>query len=251
MGQVPREAGLPRRGAVAGRGVRRMTDLGLPPPFAATLAGGQGDCLMIAFSSIGHDPTRMPAPEFQRIAPGRFPGRDLGRPTIFFADQSRSWASAPGWASALRRAVKQARAAVQIRRIVTLGVSMGAVSALRAAEILPVDAVLAIGPQSDLADEPRWSEWTAGRLIPPCPLPQGPWIVLAHGARDDAAQAAGFVPRAGVDHLLFAAQGHSDLAAHLKTHGLQGMVDALATGDRRRLLRIGQAAGATRRQLPR
>ncbi|WP_151717861.1 alpha/beta hydrolase [Gemmobacter serpentinus] len=253
-----------------------MRDLDLPAPFAAGLVGGAGndprakgphskgphskgtrpegprsaDCLVLAFSSIGHDPARMPEPEFRRMATGQ------GRPALFLRDQSRSWASAAGWAEALRQAVSEARAEHDISRIVAIGASMGAVAALRAAEVLPVDAVLALGPQHDLGHENRWSEWTAGRVIPPAPLPAGPcalgpWIVLAHGMADDADQALRFPARRGVDHLLFDGISHSGLGPHLKQHGLQGMVDALAAGDRRRLLRIAQAAGGKRRQLPR
>lgn len=222
-----------------------LADLPLPAPYAASLRPGTSETLVIAFSSIGHDPDRMPEPEFRRIAPG------TDRPALFFRDAGRSWASAPGWAEALQQAVAAAAARQRFARIVTLGVSMGAVAALRAVELLPVAAVLAIGPQSDASGDARWRSWTTRQAIPPCPLPQGPWIVLAHGLHDDAGQAAGFAPRKGVDHLLFAGQGHASLAPHLKRHGLQGMVDALAEGDRRRLLRIATAAGGARRQLPR
>ena len=216
----------------------------LPPPFAAEFRPvASAGTLVIAFASIGHDPARMPAPEFSRLAPGP------DRAALFFSDQSRSWASAPGWADALRQAVDATGQAWA--RIVTLGVSMGGISALRAAEVLTVEAVLALGPQSRLESETRWARWTAGRTIPPAPLPAGPWIVLAHGLADDAAQASGFSARRGVDHLLFPGITHAALGTHLKAHGLAGMIDALAAGDRRRLLRIAQAAGGIRRQEPR
>jgi len=225
-----------------------LAELVLPAPFAAeyALPGNvymYTGLLVIAFSSIGHDPARMPAPEFRRMASGP------DRAALFFRDQSRSWASHPGWASALRHAV--AALPLPVRRIATLGVSMGAVSALRAAEVLKVEAVLALGPQRDLVEEPRWAEWTAGRVIPPCPLPEGPWITLCHGMQDDAVQAMAFPQRKGVDHLLFQGLDHSGLAPALKAQGLQGMVDALCRGDRRRLLGIAKAAGGQRRQLPR
>lgn len=228
--------------------ISRLVELALPAPFAADYALPANvslytGLLVIAFSSIGHDPDRMPEPEFRRMATG------ADRAALFFRDQSRSWASHPGWAEALRQAV--ASVPLRVRRIVTLGVSMGAVSALRAAEVLPVDAVLALGPQRDLTQEPRWAEWTAGRAIPPCPLPEGPWITLCHGMQDDAAQAMAFPARKGVDHLLFQGLDHSGLARALKARGLQGMADALCRGDRRRLLGIAQAAGGQRRQLPR
>lgn len=225
-----------------------MRELEVPAPFAAHYAPPGNvymytGLLVIAFSSVGHDPDRMPEPEFRRMACG------VDRAVLFFRDQSRSWANHPCWAEALRQTV--AAIPLPVRRIVTLGVSMGAVSALRAAEVLPVEGVLALGPQRDLAEELRWAEWTVGRSIPLCPLPEGPWITLCHGMQDDAAQAMAFPMQKGVDHLLFQGLGHSDLALALKGHGLQGMVDALCRGDRRRLLGIAQAAGGQRRQLPR
>lgn len=218
--------------------------IALPSPFSAgfqPVAGAR--TLVIAFASIGHDPERMPAPEFSRLAPAP------DRAALFFSDQSRSWASGPGWANALQMAV--VATGQTWARIVALGVSMGGVSALRAAEVLPVAAVLALGPQSRPDGDRRWAHWTAGRAIPPAPLPDGPWIVLAHGLADDAAQAAGFADRAGVDHLLFAGITHAALGPHLKSRGLAGMIDALAMGDRRRLLRIARTAGGIRRQEPR
>ena len=171
------------------------------------------------------------------------------RVALFLRDQSRSWGSHPAWADALRQAV--AALPFPVRRIVALGSSMGAVCALRAAAVLPVEAVLALGPQSTPQDDPRWSSWTAGQVIPPCTLPPTPWITLCHGMQDDAAQALAFPAQKGVDHLLFQGLGHSTLAPALKARGLQGMVDALCTGNRRRLLAIAQAADGTRRQLPR
>ena len=73
----------------------------LPPPFAAEFRPvASAGTLVIAFASIGHDPARMPAPEFSRLASGP------DRAALFFSDQSRSWASAPGWADALRQAAQ-------------------------------------------------------------------------------------------------------------------------------------------------
>lgn len=198
--------------------------------------------LVIAFSSIGHDPARPPEREFTRTAAAQ------GRPALFVRDASRSWASAPEFDTALRAALGLLPPPP---RIVALGLSMGGFCALSAARVLPVDAVLALGPQFRPNGDPRWRHWTA--LLPPlaCPVPDGPWITLMHGLADDRAQAMAFPQRPGLDHLLFDGIAHAALGPHLKTHGLQGLVDALATGDRRRLLRIASAAGGRRRQLPR
>jgi hypothetical protein len=51
-----------------------------------------------------------------------------------------------------------------------------------------------------------------------------------------------------VDHLLFADQDHSTLGRHLKAKGLYlSLIAAGLADDRRRLLRLLQEAGGTRR----
>ena len=135
------------------------------------------------------------------------------------------------------------------------GVPAGEPATLRAAQTLPLTAVLAISPQYQPAAkwEPRWREWT--QKLPEtltAPLPQGPYLCLMHGLQDDAAQATLFPPQKGCDHVLFAQQAHATLAPHLKARGLvEGLIDAALSQDRRRLLRILQGAGGKRRQLPR
>jgi pimeloyl-ACP methyl ester carboxylesterase len=224
----------------------------VPLPFAVDYAPGAGGPLVMVFSSIGHDPDRMPEPEFRQMATRG------GRGALFVRDASRSWANAPEFDSVIQSALYHARARQNVTRIVALGVSMGAFSALAAAALLPVDAVLAIGPQFSInpavIDEPRWHDH-AQRVgtfrWPVCPLPARPWICLMHGLADDAVQAMSFPLQRGVDHILFDGIAHGALGPHLKQMGLQGLVDALVAGDRRRLLRIAAAAGGRRRQLPR
>lgn len=232
------------------RVMRRLVTLG---GYGVDHLPGPGDTLVIAFSSIGHDPTRAPSPEFVAAATAG------GRPALFVTDAQRSWTHAPGFSVALDQAVGAVQARQPIRRIVTLGQSMGGFAALVAAEVLAVDVVLAFGPQSRLDDpsESRWSEWLARlalqRSAPP--VPAEPWLCLFHGLQDDAAQAARFPLRRGLDHFLFADHGHSGLTAYLKARGLlQGLVDAASQGDRRRLVRIVTGAGGVLRragQLPR
>lgn len=208
-------------------------------PWRVEMAEGAGDVLVLAFASIGHDLTRMPSPEFVGVATAR------GRRALFVMDAGRSWGTGAGFADALRAGLV---AAGPVTRVVAVGSSMGAVAALRAAGVVAVDAVLALGPQARL-DDPRWLSLTEG--LPAAGLPDC-WTVLCHGLADDAAQAEGWPERAGVDHLLFPGVGHSDLALHLKARGgLQGLVDALCARDRRRLLRIAAGAGAVhRRKMP-
>ncbi|MFM2349263.1 MAG: hypothetical protein RIR04_229 [Pseudomonadota bacterium] len=215
-----------------------------PPYLIQGIAGGSQD-LVIAFASIGHDPTRPPSPEFVRAATAR------DRPALFVMDEARSWATAEGFDEALAKAVETIRSRQKITRTLAIGSSMGAFAALRAAQTLPVTAVLAISPQYHPAAnwEKRWREWT--RTLPEAltaPLPQGPYLCVMHGLQDDAHQSNLFPPQKGCDHILFADQSHATLAAHLKTRGLvEGLIDATLEKDRRRLLRILQGAGGQRR----
>ncbi len=228
----------------------------LPAPFPWDLQlvpGTAGD-LVISFASIGHDPARLPSPEFVGSATAG------GRPALFVADHGRSWANGPGFAEMLLDALDQVKSRHGINRTLLIGQSMGAFCALVAASLIPADAVLAIGPQFSVCpaviDEQRWSGWT-GRIThfrqPTAPLPEGPRITLMHGLADDGPQALAFPQRKGVDHILFPGLTHSALAPHLKSRGcLPGLVAAALAGDRRRLLRITAGAGGLRRdQLPR
>jgi len=219
------------------------------PPYLVQAAAGGSDDLVIAFASIGHDATRIPSPEFVRSATAR------DRPALFVMDAARSWATAAGFEAVLAQALATLQARQKITRILAIGSSMGAFAALRAAQTLPITAVLAISPQYHPAAEweTRWRDWTQTLPEPlTAPLPQGPALCLLHGLQDDATQALLFPPQKGCDHLLFADQSHASLGPHLKACGLvEGMIDAALAQDRRRLLRLLHGAGGQRRQLPR
>ena len=210
------------------------------PPWHVAFAPGQGDDLVIAFSSIGHDATRPPSPEFVASA------THGGRRALFITDASRSWGAGPGFAPAVQAGLT---AAGPTARCLAIGSSMGAVCALRAGHLAPVTGVLAFGPQSTLTDQ-RWHPWTEhlGTLVPPAFAPDI-WHVLFHGLADDRAQALGFPEAPNVDHILYPGIRHSDLGPHLKSKGaLTGLIDAALTGDRRRLLRIVASTGGVQRR---
>jgi pimeloyl-ACP methyl ester carboxylesterase len=221
-------------------------------PWTVDFLDGPGQDLVIAFSSVGHDPTRAPSPEFVATATANGTRRAL-----FVMDASRSWANDPGFEQALIGSLETVLARRPVTRIATIGLSMGAFSALVAALILPVDVVLAFGPQWSVAPgivpaENRWSHWT-DRLPPrrwqTAPLPTNRQTYLFHGTQDDLPQALPFPRQPGTDHILFPDLGHSDLLPHLKARGaLAGLLDSALSGDRRRLLRIAASAGGRLRQ---
>lgn len=225
------------------------------PPWTVDFLDGPGDDLVISFSSIGHDPSRPPSPEFVATATANGTRRAL-----FVTDTSRSWANDTGLDQALLCSLETVLARRPVARIASLGLSMGAFSALVAARVLPVDVVLAFGPQWSVAPgavpgEARWSRWTDA--LPPlrwptAPLPLRGHAYLFHGARDDLPQALPFPHQPGTDHILFLDLGHSDLVPHLKARGaLAGLTQAALAGDRRRVLRIAASAGGRlRHRLP-
>ncbi|MBK8439561.1 MAG: hypothetical protein IPL38_08605 [Rhodobacter sp.] len=221
------------------------------PPLRLEFLPGTGEALVIAFSSVGQDPARLPAPEFVASATSG------GRPALFVWDESRSWANDPGFAPALLDAVALLRRRQPLSRLMTIGQSMGGFAALVAASLLPVTAVLALGPQHSVTPgqpplDSRWQDWTrriATFRHPVAPLARGARITLMHGMADDLAQALCFPAAPGTDHLLFPGISHSGLAPHLKARGvLPGLIDAALANDRRRLLRIAASAGGRLRQ---
>lgn len=227
-----------------GGGMQRVWD---SAPFTVDYQHEPGDQLVIAFSSVGHDPARPPSAEFVRSL--------SGRRALFVRDAARSWANDPGFEAAVLGAYRAACEAGAVARMMTLGLSMGAFSALVAAQVLAVDVVLGFGPQYSIAPgsgEARWAEWT-DRLAAPrwraAPLPARGWVCLFHGGVDDLPQALAFPVQAGVDQIIFDAVGHSELMPHLKAKGvLAGLIEAGMQGDRRRLLRISAGAGGVRRR---
>lgn len=210
------------------------------PPWRVDIAPGSGTDLILAFASIGHDPSRPPPPEF--VASSR--GKD--RTALFFMDAARNWGLDPAFPGVIRRALAAAGPA---NRRLAIGSSMGASMALRAAALVPLEAVIAIGPQSQLAD-PRWTHWTRRLTDPgPPPLAQDTWTILLHALDDDRDQAMGFPQQPGTDHILFPGLTHSRLGPYLKERGLLlGLIDAALTRDRRRLLRIVTSAGGVQRR---
>ncbi len=231
----------------------QLTRIFSTPMLAVDYHDGAGDTLVISFSSIGHDPTRLPSPEFVASATGHR-HKGTSRRALFIMDQGRSWGNDPQFDEILRAAYAQALSTGPVRSVVAVGLSMGAYTALIAAQILPVTCVLAFGPQYSLAlakHHPAWKPWICGITQPRwsvAPLPPPPCqTYLVHGLRDDLPHAQAFPPSEGMDHILFDDLGHSELMPHLKLRGcLDGLINAALSQDRRRILRIFQSAGGRR-----
>ena len=229
-----------------------LTPLRTRLPILIDHADAPGTDLVIAFSSIGHDPARPPSPEFVGTATGK---GGTPRRALFVRDAARSWGNHPDFAPALTQALADVTARAPVRRIAAIGLSMGGYAAMVAAQVLPVDVVLAFGSQARLdPPDPRWVHWMSA-LPPliwprlPLPGPDRPFrAILFHAMQDDADTALTLPPAPGLDQVLFPGQSHSSLVPHLKSRGcLPGLLDAALQDDRRRLLRIATSAGGVRR----
>lgn len=224
-------------------------------PYHFAYHEGEGDDLVIAFASIGHDPARVPSPEFVGTATRRMGGGH--RRALFVSDARRGWASDADFAAALQQALAAVEAQGKVARITAMGVSMGGYLALAAGHVLPLSGVLAFGPQFSVRPnlvpfETRWRSWVdqipsdgahPHVILPPCQA------LICHGAQDDWAQAQLFPKAPRLDHVIFPAAGHSDLVPHLKSRGLlPGLLAAFEAEDRRRYLRILSSAGGVTRK---
>ncbi len=220
------------------------------PPRILALPGAT-ETLVIAFASIGHDASRPPSPEFVGTATAD------DWPALLVMDASRSRANAPDFAPSLKSAVERIRARHPISRVVAIGQSIGGFAALVAASLMPIDMVLAFGPQSSIdpasrPEETRWREWTA-RVVPlktaRAPLTPGTRTIPLHGLHNDRFQALGFPQTPGVDHILFPDLIHSALGPHLKQRGvLDGLLGSAIADNRRTMRRIAAGAGGILRQ---
>ena len=217
------------------------TELASSGPWTVLFLPGASSDLVLSCASIGHSPSRAPSPEWVRTATAE------NRPAIFLLDRARSWATAPGLDEVLRQALATLCLRKEIRRILAIGTSLGAFTALAASQSLPLDALIAIGPQHQPAApwETRWRTWTASLPETLCaPISRAQHTYILHGA-DDQTQALGFRNLPSADHLFFPNQSHATLAQHLKP-AMPSLIAAAFAQDRRRVLRLTTQAGGQR-----
>ncbi len=211
-------------------------------------AVGTGDTLIVSFSSIGRRRAELP--------PDEFLGSILRTPKwhgLFVSDVNRSWMGDAALCDTLSETLAILRKDHAITRVITIGLSMGAFSALVASALFPVDAAVAISPQfsmmpKHIPGETRWRYWRK-RLAPPrfetAEVASAATRSYAfHGLQDDLKHMQAFTPRQGLDQFAFADQSHSSLGRHLRDQGaLTAMIQAAAEGDRRAMARLVKSCG--------
>ncbi len=117
---------------------------------------GTGDVLTVSFSGVGQSQTEPQGVEFARIA------TDEGKaPALFIIDPHRTWLNGPGLIQQIVQVIEEHVAKWGIRRVVTVGHSMGGYAAALIAAHTKVDVAFCLSPQASVhpevvGDDPRW-----------------------------------------------------------------------------------------------
>lgn len=213
-------------------------------------APGDGDTLAVSFASIGNGRRKVPPDEFVGTILG-----DRSRHGVFISDVRRSWMNDTEVRAAITHTLPELFQRVGIRRVTTLGLSVGAYSALLAHQLFPVDAVLAFSPQYSVdrkfaPEETRWRYWT--KQIPAFefptvePMQTRGRVFILHGLEDDLQQMRRFPVQKNLDHFVFSKLAHSTVPRAIKDAGqLAPLLDAVESGNRKAVSRIIQRLGGT------
>lgn len=227
---------------------RTVTDLVSTPYTRIRYAEGTSKHLLISFSSIGRRRAEMP--------PDEFPGTVLSQSEahcMFISDLRRSWMNDPHYLKSVQTAVTKIQKRASITRTTTLGLSLGAFSALVASALFPVTTAIAISPQFSLSPdilprETRWRYWRNNiktfrfETAEVHPGPDRSFVF--HGLENDRDQMAAFEKRPNRDHFVFPDQNHADLGRHLKEMGvLSNLVSACAEYDRKHVAMLVKQSG--------
>lgn len=228
--------------------LRPCIDLCNADPVRIRYARGTGDHLVISFASIGLRRNQMPPDEFTGTLL-----RDRDQHCLFVSDISRSWMNDPTVIAATRESVLRLVERHAITRITTLGLSMGAFSALVGPCLFPVTTAIAISPQYSMSrrimpGETRWDFWRKRiadfrfETAEAGPAPQRAFVF--HGLLNDTAQMRAFGRHAHVDHFVFPEASHSDLGQRFKQAGiLSDLVRAASLHDRKTVARLVRSCG--------
>jgi len=119
-------------------------------------APGHTRTLFVSFTGVLHG--------MGGIALDEFAGSGRAHHCLFVSDLRRTWYNGTGLAEEICRIVRQKAKALGVRRIITIGNSMGGFGAILFARLLQADTAIAFTPQYSfdsriVPGETRWSEY--------------------------------------------------------------------------------------------
>lgn len=220
-----------------------LEDLLIVDPLHMRYLPGRGRRLVVSFSGVGIDRSRVPQPEFFRTTNGGGENH-----VVFVADAARSWLNAPDMAEQITDAVLTLRDRIGADEVVAIGNSMGGTMALMLAPRIGFDRTIALAPQFSVhpevvPDEDRWPH--ARRLITKYRFrqvedlpPEGSITYLLHGDDDEELRHALKFQRSPLyDHYIFPNYGHR-LARRLRRFRHLDRLMRWAIGGQRRRFRL-------------
>lgn len=201
----------------------------------------QSDILVVCFRGLGLTETE------QNIGVGyEMPRAATGNGifnTLFLTDKSESWLNTSGLIEAYSATIASAIADIKPKRVVFLGNSMGAFSAIAMANFIRVDTVLAIAPQWSICPtlvphEKRWQR-QRGRIdcfriqhVGEVFRPNGHIIALHSDAYAERFQRIPYLALPTVDNWVMTGMRHN-VAQELRSRGLLDLlVKSVALDDR-------------------
>lgn len=209
-----------------------------------------GSHLIVSFASIGKGWHLMP--------PDEFVGTISKMPNcsgLFVSDMTRSWMNSVVLRNTVERVVNEVIAEFEIETVTTLGLSMGAFSALVAPQLFPVQTAIALSPQFSVSREivpreTRWRHWTKKiqNFHFPSVLPISPEgrVVICHGLLDDYEQMKLFPQQRNLDHFVFPNASHAEIGTLIqKSSKLPSLITAARAHKKRSVMQILRGLGGS------
>lgn len=208
----------------------------------------EGEHLVISFASIGKG--------FHLPPPDEFVGTLQSMENhwgIFVSDTRRTWMNSLEFTQCLTQVLNEQIEAKKPKTVATLGLSLGAFSALVAPSMIPVTHAIALSPQYSVSqdvmpDETRWRFWT--RKIPEFnrltvrPLVSETKFYVLHGLVDDHQHMQRFPKQRNLRHFVFPDVEHSQIGKLLKQKGkLQPFLKAAMQDEKRAVSRLLRPLG--------
>lgn len=197
---------------------------------------GQSDRMVVSFTGIGHRQGAWQRIEFVKTASAG--GENV---VVFVTDRKRTWFNGAGLIERIVAAVKGLAERLGIRRIVTLGNSMGGYGAVLFANRLGAEQAISFVPQFTMNDavlrEPRWQDYKAGMdrfavaSLAECMAPPCTFFVVHGGRGQDRRHWRRFPVGENVQHWILPLKTHA-AAARLREEGqLDLLIAALLDGN--------------------
>jgi hypothetical protein len=192
-------------------------------------AEGHTDVLFVSFTGVLHG--------MGGIAIDEFAGSGRAHHCLFISDMKRTWYNGEGIAQAICGIVEQKAKDLNIRKIITIGNSMGGFGAILFARLLGADTAIAFSPQFSFNSEivpgdDRWGEyrdaiktWTFPTALP---LNAATRYFIFSGLDPMEMQHTRLFPKARNTAIFLIAGGHT-VAQSIKDAGQLGRVIGACT----------------------